>query len=122
MGINEALNALSAAQILKQAVQPMEQIESIRIFHVSGMPGAAHSGGVGGAGEVASGAGRSGATFPEQAMNSALQYQLVKPIVDAVMKDAGLSNDGITGVAGALSGMLRQADPAGGGTAAHGRP
>ena len=33
----------------------------------------------------------SGATFPEQVMNSALQYQIAKPIVDAVMKDAGLS-------------------------------
>jgi hypothetical protein len=39
-------------------------------------------------------------------MNSALQYQLAKPIVDAVMKDAGLSNEGITGVAQALSGMM----------------
>ena len=40
--------------------------------------------------------------------NSALQYQLAKPIVDAVMKDAGLSNEGITGMAHALSGMLKQ--------------
>jgi len=41
-------------------------------------------------------------------MNSALQYQLAKPIVDAVMKDAGLSNEGITGMADALSGMLKK--------------
>ncbi|MCA3071639.1 MAG: flotillin family protein [Rhodocyclaceae bacterium] len=117
--INEALNTLSAAQIdlqvrtlllqqlpqiLEQAVRPMEKIESIRIFQVGGMPGAANAG-TEGAANRASGA---GATFPEQVMNSALQYQLAKPIVDAVMKDAGLSNEGITGMADALSGMLKK--------------
>ena len=81
----------------------MEKIESIRIFQVSGMPGASNdSPGVGGLVPAA--------TFPEQVMNSALQYQLAKPIVDAVMKDAGLSNDGIRGMAQALSGMLSKPD------------
>jgi uncharacterized membrane protein YqiK len=115
--INEALNTLSAAQIdlqvrtlllqqlpgiLEQAVRPMEKIDSIRIFQVSGMPGAAAN----------EGGGHAGATFPEQVMNSALQYQLAKPIVDAVMKDAGLSNEGITGMAQVLGGMLKKADGA----------
>ncbi len=115
--INEALNTLSAAQIdlqvrtlllqqlpgiLEQAVRPMEKIESIRIFQVSGLPGASgsHGNGQGTEGQVA-------ATFPEQVMNSALNYQLAKPIVDAVMKDAGLSNQGITGMAQTLSTMLK---------------
>lgn len=115
--LNEALNTLSAAQIdlqvrslllqqlpaiLEKAVQPMEKIDSIRIVQVGGLPAAAGgaAGGQGGQG------GATGATFPEQVMNSALQYQIAKPIVDAVMKDAGLSNEGITGVAQALSGML----------------
>ncbi|HET7867772.1 MAG TPA: flotillin domain-containing protein, partial [Burkholderiaceae bacterium] len=71
--------------------------DSIRIVQVNGMPGAP---------QPAGGAAGTGATFPEQVMNSALQYQIAKPIVDAVMKDAGLSNEGITGMAQALSGML----------------
>lgn len=114
--INEALNTLSVAQIdlqvrtlllqqlpqiIEQAVRPIEKIDSIRIFQVNGLPGAASSNAAGG--ENANG----GATFPEQVMNSALQYQIAKPIVDAVMKDAGLSNEGMTGIATALSGMLK---------------
>ena len=110
--INEALNTLSAAQIdlqvrtqllqqlpliLSEAVRPMEKIDSIRIVQVAGMPGGA---GATGQGNAAQG------TFPEQVMNSALQYQIAKPIVDAVMKDAGLSNEGITGIAQSLAGML----------------
>ncbi len=110
--INDALNTLSAAQIdlqvrtqllqqlpliIQQAVKPMEKIDSIRIVQVNGMPGQA------GTGQGAA----SGATFPEQVMNSALQYQVAKPIVDAVMKDAGLSNEGITGLAQTLAGMLQ---------------
>jgi uncharacterized membrane protein YqiK len=113
--INEALNTLSAAQIdlqvrtqllqqlptiLAEAVKPMENIDSIRIVQVNGMPGQ------GGGSE---GGGANGATFPEQVMNSALQYQIAKPIVDAVMQDAGLSNQGITGIAQNLVGMLKPA-------------
>lgn len=113
--INAALNTLSAAQIdlqvrtlllqqlpqiIEQAVRPMEKIDSIRIFQVDGMPGS--SGG-------SPTEGGDGATFPEQVMNSALKYQVAKPIVDAVMKDAGLSNEGITGMSQALSGMLSSA-------------
>ncbi len=131
--INEALNTLSAAQIdlqvrtmllqqlptiLEQAVRPMEKIDSIRIFQVNGMPGASNDGtggavnGHGGHGGHAGNGTAGGATFPEQVMNSALQYQIAKPIVDAVMKDAGLSNEGITGVAHSLAGMLGQGNGA----------
>lgn len=121
--INEALNTLSAAQIdlqvrtlllqqlplvLEQAVKPMEKIDSIRIVQVGGLPG------TGGSAANDGGAGGNGATFPEQVMNSALQYQLAKPIVDAVMKDAGLANEGITGLAHALAGMTQKPAQSGG--------
>jgi len=118
--INEALNTLSAAQIdlqvrtlllqqlpqiIEQAVRPMEKIDSIRIFQVNGMPGSAGDSGSTSGG--ANGGTQANGTFPEQVMNSALQYQIAKPIVDAVMKDAGLSNEGITGMAHSLAGMLQ---------------
>jgi uncharacterized membrane protein YqiK len=119
--INEALNTLSAAQIdlqvrtlllqqlpqiLEQAVRPMEKIDSIRIVQVGGMNGASPGQG-GGTGAGGTPGGAAGATFPEQVMNSALQYQIAKPIVDAVMKDAGLSNEGITGLSQALADQLK---------------
>jgi len=94
-------------------VRPMEKIDSIRIFQVSGVPGAQ-----GGTSATPGAGGAGGATFPEQVMNSALQYQLAKPIVDAVMKDAGLSNEGITGIAQALGGMLVKPEEAEGATQA----
>jgi uncharacterized membrane protein YqiK len=111
--INEALNTLSAAQIdlqvrtlllqqlplvIEQAVKPIEKIDSIRVFEVNGMPGGLASGGTGAASD--------GATLPEQVVNSALRYQVAKPLVDAIMKDAGLSNEGLTGMAASLAKMV----------------
>lgn len=122
--LNDALNTLSSAQIdlqvrmqllqqlphiIAQAVKPMEQIDSIRIFQVNGL-------GQGGDGNGAAGSGQAGTgTFPEQVVNSALQYQIAKPIIDAVMKDAGLNNQGITGISESIAAMLpptRHADAA----------
>ena len=47
------------------------------------------------------------ATLPEQVVNSALRYQIAKPLVDAVMKDAGLANGNLTGISEALASMVR---------------
>jgi uncharacterized membrane protein YqiK len=117
--INDAKNRLGAAQIdlslrmqliqtlpgiIAQASKPMEKIESIRLFQVNGLPGA--PGGLNGEpGGGASPAG-AGATLPEQVMNSALQYQVAKPIVDAIMKDAGLSNPSLSGIAQTVAHMV----------------
>lgn len=113
--LNEAQNILSAVQIdlqirtlmlqqlpviLQQAVKPMEKIESIRVFQVNGMPGTA--GGGDGAG---AGGNNTGGNLPEQVVNSALNYQIAKPLIDAIMKDAGLGSGDLTGIAKTLAGM-----------------
>jgi uncharacterized membrane protein YqiK len=116
--INEAKNCLNTAQIdmlvrlrlietlpsvLAQAVKPMEKIGSIKLFQVNGMPGTGH-----GASDTQPGGGV-GATLPEQVMNSALQYQVAKPIVDAIMKDAGLDNPSLSGIAQTVAQMVAPA-------------
>lgn len=118
--INEAKNRLGAAQIdlavrmqlieslpqiIAQSVKPLEKIESIRLFQVNGMP----TGGVGSSDSGTAGANASSGgagTLPEQVVNSALQYQVAKPIVDAIMKDAGLANPSLTGIAQSVAAMV----------------
>lgn len=110
--INEAKNRLGAAQIdlavrmqliqalpqiIDSASKPLEKIDSIRLFQVNGMPM-----GQSGGGSEPSG----GGTLPEQVVNSALNYQVAKPIVDAIMKDAGLNNPSLTGIAQSLASMV----------------
>jgi len=115
--INEAKNRLGAAQIdlavrmqliqslpliIQQAAKPLEKIDSIKLFQVNGMPlGGMASGD--GTGASANG----GGTLPEQVVNSALQYQVAKPIVDAIMKDAGLNNPSLTGIAQSVADMVQ---------------
>jgi uncharacterized membrane protein YqiK len=114
--INEAKNRLGAAQIdlavrmqliqslpeiIQQSVKPLERIESIRLFQVNGMPS-----GDSNTSPATGQAGNSAGTLPEQVVNSALQYQVAKPIVDAIMKDAGLSNPSLTGISQTLAGMV----------------
>jgi len=117
--LNEAANTLSQTQIdwqvrmqllkqlpeiLGQAVRPMEKIESIRIVQVGGLSANGKDDG-----QPAASAGENtakNATFPEQVMNSALQYQVAKPVMDAVLKDVGLSNQGITGLSQNLAQIL----------------
>jgi uncharacterized membrane protein YqiK len=116
--INDAKNRLGAAQIdlavrmqliqslpliIQQSVKPMEKIESIRLFQVNGMPmGGSGSNGSGASGGDGGGSG----TMPEQVVNSALQYQVAKPIVDAIMRDAGLANPSLTGIAQTVAAMV----------------
>lgn len=119
--INDAKNRLGAAQIdlalrmqliqalpsiIQEASRPMEKIDSIRLFQVNGMPtGGANTGEAGGGRTSGQG------SLPEQVMNSALQYQVAKPIVDAIMKDAGLANPSLTGITESVAQMVTGFQP-----------
>jgi hypothetical protein len=46
--------------------------------------------------------------LPEQVVNSALNYQVAKPIVDAIMKDAGLNNPSLTGITESIAQMVQR--------------
>jgi hypothetical protein len=63
---------------------------------------------MGGANSGEAGGGRTTGhgSLPEQVMNSALQYQVAKPIVDAIMKDAGLANPSLTGISESVAQMI----------------
>jgi uncharacterized membrane protein YqiK len=103
--LNEAINTLSSAQIslqeklaliqalpkiIEEAVKPMQSIDSIRIMQVDGL----NTGAAGGDGvpTVASG------NLAEQAVGAALKYRAYAPVVDQLIKEVGLSGDGLSGL------------------------
>jgi uncharacterized membrane protein YqiK len=103
--LNEAINTLSNAQIslqeklaliqalpkiIEEAVKPMQSIDSIRIMQVDGL----NTGAAGGDGvpTIASG------NLAEQAVGAALKYRAYAPVVDQLIKEVGLSGDGLSGL------------------------
>jgi len=106
--LNEAINTLSNAQIslqeklaliqglpriIEQAVKPMQSIDSIRIMQVDGL----NAGAAGAhAGDAASGT--QAGNLAEQAVGAALKYRAYAPVVDQLIKEVGLSGDGLGGL------------------------
>jgi uncharacterized membrane protein YqiK len=109
--INEAINVLSSDQIslqvklaliqslpsiIEKSVEPMKQIDGIKIVQVDGLTrpyganGAAAGNGGGGSGSLA-----------EQAVAAALAYRAQSPIIDGLLKELGMT--------GASLGSLSQA-------------
>ena len=76
-------------EIIRESVKPMERIEGIRIFQLSGMDGITSSGekGVAASGNLA-----------DQIVNSALRYRAQAPLLDALMRDIGLRADDLNGL------------------------
>jgi uncharacterized membrane protein YqiK len=108
--INEAVNTLSGAQIdlqvklalitalpkiIEESVRPMEKIDSIRIMQVEGLNGGAapHAA----ASDAAPAAAASG-NLAEQAVGAALRYRAYAPVLDKLLKDVGLTSDGLSGL------------------------
>lgn len=106
--INEAINVLSSAQIslqeklaliqglpriIEQAVKPMQSIDSIRIMQVDGLNAGAATANAGD-GSTSGAAGN----LAEQAVSAALKYRAYGPVVDQLIKEVGLSGDGLSGL------------------------
>jgi uncharacterized membrane protein YqiK len=72
--------------IIRESVKPMEKIEGIRILHVDGLGMGAPSGG--------SGDGGHGAGFSDSVVNSALRYRAQAPLIDALLREVGLTGTG----------------------------
>lgn len=114
--LNEASNLLSDAivqmrikeiiipalpGIIKEMVEPMRHIDSIKVIDVAGL------GQGGGAGPAASSDGGNGGGLPDQVVNAALRHQSVSPLLNQLLSEVGIK-DGKTlaGLAGPVQEML----------------
>jgi uncharacterized membrane protein YqiK len=110
--VNEAMNVLSPEiiqleikkaviehlpEILRESVKPMESIEGIKIIHVEGLTGR----GAVGNGEAVNG--HAGGSMADQLVNSALRYRGQAPLVDALMREIGMSGGDINGITAPLT-------------------
>jgi uncharacterized membrane protein YqiK len=100
--INQAINTLCEAQInlqaklaliqalpkiIEESVRPMEKIDSIRIMQVDGLKA---GGPAGAATEPVA-----GGNLAEQAVGAALRYRAFAPVLDKLLQEVGLSDQGI---------------------------
>lgn len=83
--------------IIRETVKPMENIESIKILQVDGLPG------INSPSEMISGGGGEGSgNMTDRVVNSAMKYRTQVAFVDGLMKDLGLPLENI-GSAGGMS-------------------
>ncbi len=88
-------------EIIREQVKPMENIESIKIMHVDGLPGLNSPSETGGAGEPNASSSGGGGSVPDQVVNSAMKYRTQVAFVDGLMEELGLPLNNL----GAAGGM-----------------
>ncbi len=84
------------AEIIQASVKPIESIDGIKIFQVDGLHPNGGGGASGGSGVSADG------NLADQLINSALRYRGQAPLVDAILKEIGISGGDMKGLRGAL--------------------
>ncbi|MDP5208816.1 flotillin family protein [Microbulbifer sp. 2205BS26-8] len=102
--MNEALNSLSEAQvalkkvlslhenlpnIIRESVKPLEAIEGMKIISVEGLNGVD---GRNGSGILDSDVQAKGQSLPEALVGSALKHRAMAPLVDSLLKEAGVGD------------------------------
>ncbi len=101
--------------IIRESVRPIENIDGIKIVQVDGLRGGdSGSNGVGN-GAVNDGGAKNGGGvgLADQVVSSALQYRSQAPLIDAIMKEVGLSGGDLAGLArAAASDQAAKAEPA----------
>ena len=87
--------------IIRESVKPMENIDSIKILQVEGMPGFSGApGNGGGAAGRDEGPGPRNVNLAETAVNSALRYRAQVPFVDGLLREIGMSSGAISSTGG----------------------
>lgn len=85
--------------IIRETVKPMENIESIKILQVDGLPGINSPSEMAGAGGGNGGDG-SGGNMTDRVVNSAMKYRTQVAFVDGLMKELGLPLEQLGGAGG----------------------
>ena len=88
-------------QIIRESVKPMENIESIKILQVDGLPGL-NSPSESGGGDGRPGGGGPSGNVSDQVVNSAMKYRTQVAFVDGLMEEIGLPLKNL-GSAGGMS-------------------
>ncbi|MEZ5581552.1 MAG: flotillin domain-containing protein [Candidatus Competibacteraceae bacterium] len=89
-------------EIMRESVKPMERIEGIKIVQVDGLSGG--GGNVGGTDKPAN--------LADQVVNSALRYRAQAPLLEALLKEVGMSAGDIHGLTAALGASKGDSPPA----------
>ena len=104
--MNEALNSLSDAQIalkrvlslhenlpsiIKESVKPLENIEGMKIISIDGLSGMSDRNGKTSNGVLNPGS-ETSQSLPEALVDSALKHRAMAPLVDSLLKEAGVSD------------------------------
>lgn len=83
--------------IIRESVKPIDNIDTIKIIEVNGLPGFSQGGGNGGAGTVVDEPPKSG-SLAENVVNSALKYRAQMPFVDGLLEEIGMSPGEISNI------------------------